>query len=159
MVVDISGKRLELAAQYGFATCNSATEDLKSKAIEVFGATRGLAGEVSDCDLYVDAVGAQPILDNFQQIAKVLAKLSVVGVYHEPASLNMVMLCYMNWRLGGCGRSPLEELVPEIVEMIQSKQYDISKMISHEYKIDDFEDAIKMACNSAEALKVAIRYE
>jgi threonine dehydrogenase-like Zn-dependent dehydrogenase len=82
----------------------------------------------------------------------------VVGVYHEPATINMLMLCYASWLIGGCGRSTIEELLPDIIEMIQSGKYDISTMISHEYKIEDIEEALKMAINTEDALKVAISY-
>jgi threonine dehydrogenase-like Zn-dependent dehydrogenase len=158
MIVDISDKRLGLASQFGLITCNSEKEDVKAKAIETFGGTPGLAGDASACDLYLDAVGVQAILDSFQQLARPAARLAVVGVYHEPATINMLMLCYSSWLIGGCGRSTIETLVPEIIEMIQSGKYDISTMISHEYKIEDIEDALKMAANPEEALKVAISY-
>jgi threonine dehydrogenase-like Zn-dependent dehydrogenase len=158
MIVDISDKRLGLAAQFDLITCNSRTESLREKALEIFGSTPGLGKEASACDLYLDAVGIQAILDNFQNLAKPAARLAVVGVYHEPATINMLMLCYASWLIGGCGRSTLEELVPDIVEMIQSGKYDISKMISHEYKLGDIEEALKTALNTEEALKVAISY-
>lgn len=158
MIVDVSDKRLELASTFGLVTCNSETEDLKAKAVEVFGGTPGLAGEASACDLYLDAVGIQPVLDSFQQIAKPGARLAVVGVYHEPATINMLMLCYSSWLIGGCGRFALEELFPDILSMIQSGQYDIGKMISHEYRVDEIVDALKMASNVSDALKVAISY-
>jgi threonine dehydrogenase-like Zn-dependent dehydrogenase len=106
----------------------------------------------------LDAVGVQDILDKFQQLAKPAARLAVVGVYHEPGTLNMLMLCYASWLIGGCGRSTIEELFPDITAMAQSGEYDISKMVSHEYRIDDIEEAIKMAGNPDEALKVAINY-
>jgi threonine dehydrogenase-like Zn-dependent dehydrogenase len=158
MIVDVSEKRLKLAANLGLVTCNSATEDLKAKAIETFGGTPGLTGEASACDLYLDAVGVQAILDSFQQLAKPTATLGIVGVYHAPATLNFVLLCYSTWTITGAGRSTLEELAPDIIEMMQSGQYDVTTLISHEYKIDDIVDALKMARNSEEALKVAIKY-
>jgi threonine dehydrogenase-like Zn-dependent dehydrogenase len=158
MIVDISDKRLELAAQFGLVTCNSKTEDLKAKAIETFGSGYSIAGETSACDLYLDGVGAQPLLDNFQQLAKRGARLAVVGVFHEPGTIDMRMLCYSSWLIGGCGTEPIEKLVPEITDMLQSGKYDISKMISHEYRVDDMDEAIKMAINTEEALKVAISY-
>jgi threonine dehydrogenase-like Zn-dependent dehydrogenase len=100
----------------------------------------------------------QPILDSFQQIAKPGARLAVVGVYHAPATINMMMLCYSSWLIGGCGTTPLEDLCPEIIEMMQSGKFDIAKIISHEYSVEDIVEAFKMAFNPEEALKVAISY-
>jgi len=159
MIVDISQKRLENAKQFGLETCNPDEEDLAAKSIEIFGASRGLAGEVSNCDIYIEAIGIQKTLEYFQSIAKPLARLSVVGVFHEPAALNMVALCYLNWLISGCGRAPIEELVPEIIKMIQSGEYDISTLVSHEYPIEEINDALKMATNPVEAQKVTILYE
>jgi threonine dehydrogenase-like Zn-dependent dehydrogenase len=160
MIVDISEKRLEKAAQFGLITCNTEKEDLKVKSYETFGSTTAFTGaETSDCDLYLDAIGLQVALEGFQSIAKRAARLAVVGVYHAPGTLDMVNLCYSNWLIGGCGMDALEDLFPDIIEMIQSGQYDVATMISHEYKIEDIKEALKMAANSTEALKVAIRYE
>jgi threonine dehydrogenase-like Zn-dependent dehydrogenase len=158
MIVDISDRRLELASQFDLITCNSKTEDIKAKAIETFGGSPGLAGESSSCDLYLDGVGIQSVVDNFQQLAKREARLAVVGIFHEPATIDMRMLCYSSWNISGCGTMPIEKLVPEITEMIQSDKYDISKMISHEYRIEDINEAMKMALNTEEAMKVAISY-
>jgi threonine dehydrogenase-like Zn-dependent dehydrogenase len=158
LIVDVSEKRLKVAEQFGLITCNSATEDLKAKAIETFGSARGLAGEVSDCELYVDCVGMQPILDNFQQLAKPCAKLTVVGVYHAPATINMMWVCYSTWTIRGCGTKSLEELFPDVIAMMQSGKFDISTLISHEYNIEDVDAAFQKAFDSQEALKVAISY-
>jgi threonine dehydrogenase-like Zn-dependent dehydrogenase len=158
MIVDISEKRLKLAEQFGFIPCNSATEDLRAKAIETFGSSRGIQGEVSNCELYLDAVGMQPVLDNFQQLAKPGAKLTVVGVYHAPATINMMWVCYSTWNIRGCGTRSLEELFPDIIDMMQSGKFDITTLVSHEYDIEDVDDAFQMAFNANEAQKVAISY-
>jgi threonine dehydrogenase-like Zn-dependent dehydrogenase len=159
MIVDISDKRLEKAAQFGLATCNSEKENLKAKAFETFGSTPDITGgEFCACDLYLDAVGIQAALDGFQSLAKRFARLAVVGVHHAPGVFDMVNLCFSNWLIQGCGYATLEDLFPEIIRMIQSGQYDISTMISHEYKLYDIEKALRMAANSTDALKVAIRY-
>jgi len=161
MVVDISQKRLDIAAKFGFDTCNSKTEDLKEKALEVFGEFEEFGGgKSSACDLYLDAIGKQPGLDGFQLLGKRFAKLAIVGVYHEPGIINnMIGLCYSNWTISGCGSDMLEDIFPDIIEMMRSGKYDVPALVSHVYKIDDIVDALKMAGNSEEALKVVIGYE
>ena len=53
MVTDLSDLRLEKAAGLGFATCNSGKEDLKAKAMEVFGTARSLSGQTADVGIYI----------------------------------------------------------------------------------------------------------
>lgn len=42
--------------------------------------------------------------------------------------------------------------------MMESKKFDLEKLISHEYKQEDLEEGIQMAANSNESLKVLIKY-
>jgi threonine dehydrogenase-like Zn-dependent dehydrogenase len=65
MVVDISGSRLENAKTFGLVTCNSATEDLKSKALAEFGSQNGFLGERCSANLYIDAIGAKVAVATF----------------------------------------------------------------------------------------------
>jgi threonine dehydrogenase-like Zn-dependent dehydrogenase len=158
MIVDISEYRLKNAEKFGLVTCNSATEDLKQKAIDEFGTRQGFAGEGCNADLYVDALSLQVAIDNFTMLAGRNASLAVLGVHHEPVPMNMKLLCYNNWHIDGCGNTPTEEAAVEIFELMKSGKYDLSSLVSHEFKVDQIVDALVMGGNSAEAQKVCISY-
>lgn len=158
MIVDLSDLRLSKAEQLGLIPCNPGKEDLKAKAIEVFGTKSGVGTEASGCDLYMDAIGIQASIDNFQMLACSGAILGIVGVHHKPGEIDMMRLCYGNWKIRGCGRISMESGMQEVLKMMRSGKHDISQLVTHEFRIDDIEDALKMAGNAEIAQKVVISY-
>ena len=158
MIVDISDYRLSNAEKFGIITCNAQKEDMKEKALKEFGSQPGMFGECCNATLYLDGLGIQAAEDYFMSIAPRDASLAVVGVHHKPVSMNFLPLCYMNWHISGAGTSPLQDLAVDILEMMKSGEYDVSTLVSHEYKVDDIVEAIEMAGNSTEAQKVCISY-
>lgn len=158
MVVDISEFRLEKARKLGLVTCNPATEDLKAKALAEFGAQQSFFGERCAADLYLDAIGAKPAIDGFKALAGREAKLAIVGVHHDPAELDLVQVCYSNWRIMGCGALPIEEAMVDILEMMKSGRYDLASLVTHEFKVEQIAEALVMGANAAEAQKVCITF-
>jgi threonine dehydrogenase-like Zn-dependent dehydrogenase len=158
MIVDISDFRLEKARNVGLLTCNPASEDLAARAFAEFGSQAGFFGERCNADLYVDAIGMQVAIDNFAMLACREATLAVVGVHHEPASLELVNLCYANWRIIGCGSAPIEDAMVDILAMMRSKRYDLSSLVTHEFKVDQIEEALLLGRRADEAQKVCISF-
>jgi threonine dehydrogenase-like Zn-dependent dehydrogenase len=158
MIVDMSEFRLKNAAKFGLIPCNSGTEDLKAKAMEVFGSQQSIQGEVCGADVFIDCIGIQPVLDDFAKLARRGATLVIVGVHHKPATMNFMHLCYGQWNIKGCGSLDTGTGVKEVIEMMQSGKYDLSSLISHKYPVDQIEDALKMAANANESQRVIISF-
>jgi len=158
MVVDISEFRLSKAKKFGLITCNSATEDLKARALAEFGIQTSFFGERCGADLYLDAIGLKPAIDNFTTLAGREASLCIVGVHHEPVAIDLMKVCYSNWHINGCGNVPIEVAMLDILEMMRSGRYDLSSLVTHEYKVDQIADALVMGSNSKEAQKVCISF-
>ena len=70
MVCDRSDFRLEKAKGLGFAVCNNSREDLKEKAMECFGTAPSRFGPTADVDIYIDAAGAESILELYQSMGR-----------------------------------------------------------------------------------------
>jgi threonine dehydrogenase-like Zn-dependent dehydrogenase len=158
MIVDISEKRLQNARSFGLVTCNSATEDLKAKAIAEFGLTTSFLGDRCGASLYLDAIGAKAAIDNFAMLAGRDASLAVVGVHHNPVPLDMLGVCYSNWHISGCGKLTIEEAMVDILAMMKSGRWNLSSLVTHEYKVDQIEEALVMGGNANEAQKVCISF-
>ncbi|WP_258359806.1 zinc-dependent alcohol dehydrogenase [Moorella sulfitireducens] len=158
MVVDISDFRLERARSLGLLTCNPEKENLKARAIEEFGKKISFGGEACGADLYIDAVGAQAVIDQFALLAGREASLGIIGVHHEPVTINMLSLCYNNWHVNGCGNIPLETAAVEVLEMMRSGKFDLSILVSHVYRLEQINEALAKANNPGECLKVCISY-
>lgn len=159
MVVDFSEFRLENARRLGFATCNPGTEDLKEKAFAEFGSQRGYPAEKSRAKYYVDAVGVPAVIESFATLAPRNAELAIVGVHKGPASLNFTQVNFNNWHIHGCGDGATEELWPEILEMMRSGKYDLASLVTHEFPVEQINEAITLASNPNAAQKVCISFE
>lgn len=158
MVVDISEFRLVNARRMGLVTCNPASEDLKARALAEFGSQQTFFGEACGAQLYLDAIGIKPALDNFAMLAGREARLAIVGVHHEPVAMDLLKVCYGNWHIGGCGNLAIEDAIPEIVGMMKSGRYDLASLVTHEYPVEQIADALVMGGNAAEAQKVCIAF-
>lgn len=158
MIVDLSDFRLEKCAKLGFETCNSSKENLKEKAMEVFGKARGLMGETANVDIYIDAVGHESVLRTFEGMTKLFARCVIVGVHHKPVQINLIPLTYAQYEFIGSG-GYMPEDVRDVMTIMASGEYDIESVITHEFKLDDLEEAIITASKTDESLKVVIKYE
>ena len=135
----------------------SGKRGLSTKAKEVFGINYGIAGEVPNVDIFIDATGAEDAFNMFFANAKRGAILSIVGVHHEPRMINPVMLTYGDLTLKGSPGYDMED-VGTAMEIMKSGQFDIDSLVSHEFKLEDLEEAIKTASKSGESEKVLIVY-
>jgi len=158
MIVDISEARLENARRFDLLTCNSARESLKARALAEFGTQKSSLGERCGADLYIDAVGLKAAIDDFATIACREASLAIVGVHHEPVSIDLLKLCYSNWHISGCGNIPIEVAITDILAMMRSGKYDLSSLVTHCFAVERINDALVMGGNAKEAQKVCISF-
>ena len=158
MVTDLSDFRLENARRLGFLTCNTATEDLKEKAFAEFGTSPAYPSDKCRARLYVDAVGVAPVIESFSMLAPRNACLSLVGVHKSPVPLDLTALAFNNWHIHGCGDTPTEDMLPEILAMMRSGRFDLPSLVTHEFPIDQIVPALEQACMPNEAQKVCISF-
>ena len=158
MIVDVSDFRLSKARHLGLMTCNPSTEDVATKAAAEFGTQSTFFGERCAADIYVDAIGKRPAIDSFESMACLGATLCIVGVHHEPAAIDLGKLCFNNLHITGAGTLPTEDTMPDITAMMKSGQYDIASLITHEFTVDDIEQALVMGTKVEQAQKVCIAF-
>ena len=157
MVLNRSTYRLEKAAALGFETCSPAQEDFATKAKAVFGSAFSMMGEVPNVDIYIDATGSEDALNMFFANAKPGAILSIVGVHHEPRTFNPILLTYGSLEMKGSAGYDMED-VAVAMDIMKSGQFDIESLVSHEFALEDLEEAIKTSANSSISEKVMIVY-
>ncbi|MEV1025293.1 zinc-binding dehydrogenase [Streptomyces sp. NPDC050264] len=157
MVVDISDFRLRKAADLGFATCNSAKQDLGAKAREVFGTARSLSGHTADVDIFVEATGVNAPIDTYQVMGKLFSRLVVVGVHHTPYPVDFASLAYAQHSIIGSG-GYLPEDVDTVMDIMESGDFDIESIITHEFPQHEIVRAIETASATDGALNVVIKY-
>lgn len=158
MIVDISDFRLEHAKHYDLIPCNPARENLKTRACEEFGSRQTYFGERCGANLYVDAIGSKVAIDHFSDLACQKATLGIVGVHHQPVSLDLAQICFNNWHITGCGDLSMEEAWPRVEAVMTSGKYDFSSLVSHQFPVEKIADALVMGNNASEAMKVCINF-
>lgn len=157
MMADLSDFRLAKAEKLGFEICNSGKEDIKEKAMKVFGGAFGVAGQCPDVDIYIDATGAAAVLDTFLGLAKLNAGLTIVGIHHAPRTINLTPVIFGSLAIRGSG-GYFPEDVETAMEIMKSKQFDIDSLVTHKFPLEELEEAIKTASNADIAQKVVIQY-
>ncbi len=157
MVVDISNFRLEKVKSLGFKTCNSAKEDLKEKAVQLFGIAPSLSGPTANVDIYIDAAGVPSILEQYQEMGKMISRIVVVAVLAGKRPVDILSLTYSQQALIGSG-GYMPEDVRDVMAMMESGNYNIESIISHEFVLNDISEAIRTAGKVHEALNVVIKF-
>ncbi|MGM9616436.1 zinc-dependent alcohol dehydrogenase [Butyricicoccus sp.] len=157
MLCDGSDFRLEKAKALGFGVCNNSREDLKAAAMEYFGSAPSRYGPTGDVDIYIDAAGAQSVLETYQSIGKIESRMVVVAVAAGKRPVDILEMTYSQHALIGSG-GYLPEDVQDVMAAMASGTWDIESIITDEYPWEQLPQAIEKASHVEEALNVIIRY-
>lgn len=157
MICDLSDLRLNIAKEIGFAVCNTAKENLKEKAVSCFGEAPSLSGQTMDADIFLDAAGDESILETFMEHGKIGSRFVSVAVSKSKRSLDLLHLTYAQKSIIGSG-GYFPEDVRDVMTIMQSGRWDLEKMITHEFSIDEIDRAIQTAADSDRALNVTIKF-
>ena len=143
IAVDLEDYRLEIAAKYGAECCiNSKREDAVKRVREI--TKRG-------SDVVVEAAGTKGTVEQTPFMVRKAGKVALVGEFKgrmnfEEADEALFFTSYI---------SPIE--YPTAVELIARKLVDVKGLITHKFRLADFEKAMQTAANPAEKpLKIII---
>lgn len=158
LVCDISDFRLNIAGELGFETCSMNRESFKEKAMSYFGTASSLSGKAPDADIFIDAAGAESILDLFMECGKIESRFVSVAVNKAVRKLDLLHLTYSQKSIiGSGGYMPCD--VEDVFKIMQSGNWDIEKIITNEFTLDNIESALRTAADSNKAFNVVIRFE
>lgn len=157
MVCDLSDYRLSLAQKLGFEICNIGKEELQEKAKRVFGTALSLKGQTADVDCWLDAAGAESILEQFMEIGKIESRFVSVAVNNAMRELDLLHMTYSQKSIIGSG-GYMPEDVWDVQEIMASHKWNLESIITHEFGIDDLEKAIQTAGNVEQSGNVVIRF-
>ncbi|MGN0628694.1 MAG: zinc-binding dehydrogenase [Oscillospiraceae bacterium] len=157
MICDFSDLRLEKAKALGFEVCNNGREDLKARAMEYFKTAPSRFGPTADADIYIDAAGAEQILELYQSMGKIGSRMVVVAVLAEKRPVDILEMTYSQHALIGSG-GYFPEDVRDVMAAMSSGRWNIESLITHEYPWEQLPEAIEKASCVDEALNVVIHY-
>ena len=157
MIVDLSDFRLNICKKLGFETCNSNQENLLEKAKEYFGESYSRHGKTADVDIFIDAAGAESILETYQSIGKIESRLVVVAVLKGKRPVDILDMTYSQHAIiGSGGYFPID--VEDVMNIMASHKWNIESIITNEFSQEEIAKAIEMAGDSQNALNVIIKY-
>lgn len=157
LVVNRSTFRLEIAKELGFAVCSTASQDLRETAIAELGTAFGIMGPTINADIYIDATGSDDAYNAFAKYGKLNAVFTIVGLHHQPLTINPLPLTFASQRIQGSG-GYTPESTEMAMEIMRSGKFDLEKLITHKYAHKDLQEALEKASISRESLKVMIEY-
>lgn len=157
MICDHSDFRLAKAKALGFAVCNSSREDLKEAAMNCFGTAPSRKGPTADAAIYIDAAGAESILELYQAIGKIESRMVVVAVRAGKRPVDVLEMTYSQHALIGSG-GYMPEDVRDVMDMMASGRWDVGSIITDEFPQEHLPQAIERAADVDHALNVVIRY-
>lgn len=158
MICDYSEFRLNIAQELGFTVCNMGSGDFITSAKEYFGNAPSLKGETANVDIWIDAAGAESVFDLFMEKGKIISRYVSVAVNKALRSLDMLHLTYSQKSIIGSG-GYMPEDVETVTDIMKSRKWELEKLITHEFKIDELETAIHTAGDVSSALNVTIRFD
>ncbi len=157
MVCDLSDYRLHIAGELGFAVCNTVKEPVWEKAEEYFGTAPALTGATADADIFLDAAGHESILKDFMAHGKIGSRFVSVAVNNSMRQLDLLHMTYAQKSIIGSG-GYFPEDVKNVMDMMAGGRWNLESIITHEFSIDEIEEAIRTASDADYALNVAIRF-
>lgn len=157
MICDLSDFRLEIAKNLGFAVCNTETEDFIQKATAYFGSAPSLAGLVPNIDCWIDAAGAESVLNSYMQYGKVISRIVLVAVNNKARQLDLLHLTYAQKSIIGSG-GYFPEDVRDVMEIMASRKWDLESIITQEFPLQQISEGIQMAADPSRAFNVTIHF-
>lgn len=157
MLCDHSDFRLSIAKDLGFEICNSKKSDFKEEASRYFGTSRSLNGNAPDINIWIDAAGANSIFHDFMEFGVIESRFVSVAVNKAVREVDMLALTYASKSLIGSGGYRPED-VTDVMDIMKSGRWDIERIITHEFLIDDLDTAIQTASDADHAFNVIVHF-
>lgn len=158
MVCDLSDFRLSVIEKMGFAVCNIGRENFAEKAKSYFGTAPALHSETANIDIFIDAAGAEKILNLYIEYGKIESRFVSVAVNNALRRLDLLHLTFAQKSIIGSG-GYMPEDVADVFSIMESGKWDISSIITHEFPLVEIEKAVQTAADTDHALNVVIRFD
>jgi 2-desacetyl-2-hydroxyethyl bacteriochlorophyllide A dehydrogenase len=154
-----NNKKRELLEKMGAIICNVSEVDEFEFLKETFGTTRHRVGYPAiDVDIVVDCAGAPNIVDDFLKMMKRFSRLSIVGVNMEPTLVPLSRVMSAEVIIQGSCSFDNEDII-EVIENLASGRTYMKEIITHHYKLDDIQQALTMAADRSQSIKVMVDME
>lgn len=157
MICDVSDFRLEIAKGLGFAVHNMTKNNFKEKSMEYFGSAPSHRGATANIDCFIDAAGAESILELFMEHGKIESRFVSVAVNKALRQLDLLHVTYSQKSIIGSG-GYMPEDVEDVMKIMASGKWNLESIITHEFPLEQIAEAIRTASDPTRALNVTIKF-
>lgn len=158
VICDYSDFRLNICKELGFDVYNNKSDIELSGLINILGKNMGINGAAIDCDIWIDAAGADSVLTAYENYGKYNSKMVLVAVGTNKREVDVLGLTFGQKSITGSGGYTPQDVL-DVLEIMKSGRWDIERMITHEFLLDDLSEAIEKASDVNDALNVIINFD
>lgn len=158
VVCDYSDFRLKICKELGFEVYNNKFDNELIGLQKTLGTSYGINGQALDCDIWIDAAGADDILSAYEKYGKYNSRMVLVAVGKSKREMDILGLTFgQKSVIGSGGYTPQD--VKDVITIMASGQWEIEKLITHEFSLSRLEDAVITASDTDNALNVIINFK
>lgn len=121
------------------------------------GKSVGINGTAVDCDIWIDAAGADSVLSAYEQFGKYNSRMVLVAVGTSRREVDILGLTFGQKSITGSGGYAPEDVM-DVMKIMTSNRWEIEKLITHEYPLEQLGKAIEKAADVDNALNVVIKF-
>lgn len=147
--VDSVQERLDMAKEFGAIPLNAHDPDLQET---ILAATDGRG-----VDCVLEAVGSSAAIGLSYRIIRPGGIISSVGVCNDAALPFSPVQAYNKNLTYKTGRCPARSMMEELIPLVQSRKYDVSRIFTHSMKLDEGVKAYDVFANKKDhCLKIVL---
>ena len=105
-----------------------------------------------------DAAGADSVMSAYEKFGKYNSRMVLVAVGTNKREIDVLGLTFGQKSITGSGGYSHEDVM-DVMKIMKSKKWDIEKLITHEYHLEELSKAIEKAADVDNALNVIIKFE
>lgn len=159
-VIDRVASRLDRARELGATiTINSNDVDIADALGTAHGAGERYGKPNVGTDVFIDAAGAPPLLQQMVALAKFGARISIIALYKEAVPMDLYQVMANELKISGSIADQRAAEFQEALDMMSAAPINIKAMISHRFPLRDLRSALDMAADADQSAKVMILTE
>ncbi len=151
--IDLSETRLEVARKLGVPeTLNPSQVDVWEELGRLHGSIPFYGAQLPQTDVFIEASGAASVLSQIIERAGPRARVSIVALHRQAIEVNFMTVMMKQMTLQGAMEYP--DRFEDMIELLGRR--DLSPMITHRFRLEEFHEAFAIAQSPDAGAKVMI---
>jgi len=154
VVVDLSDKRLQLAASLGAHIVRGDNPDLAARLVEYHGTSSFFGMPMPGSTLYFEATGNDKVFEAIIDLAGPRSRICLSGVHKKAVSLDLMMMLAKEVSI--ISAMGYADEFTEVLAILESGEIDPTVIISHHFPLSQIHAAFETAQDAQSAVKVMV---